>query len=181
MHATSDDAAARIATLEAENAALRARLRALEEAAGIAAEQFVAELVGGVLTTGSAFHDITAPDGTRFEVKFSRLSIPMKTSNSRRWSWGHPLGSNGAKQFDRLILVAEPDPRFRHLYREPESPYVLFDIPFESVLQVMRKDHLIQITTSPSRTFGETAKTANTLFQQFHVTSSQLREHYNKA
>jgi hypothetical protein len=175
---TTVDTAQKMAELEAEITTLRARVRSLEEGSGIAAEQWVAELIGGTLTTGSAFHDITTPNGTRFEVKFSRLNIPMKTSNSRRWSWGHPLGYAGAKRFERLILVAEVDPRFRDLYREPLAPYVLFDIPFDAVLSVMRKDHLIQITTSPRRTFGEAAKTANTLFQQFHLTSDELRRRY---
>jgi hypothetical protein len=155
---TADAANQKIIELESEIITLRERIHSLEEGAGIAAEQWVAGLVGGTLTTGSAFHDITSPTGRRFEVKFSRLNIPMKNSNSRRWSWGHPLGYAGAKRFDRLILVAEADPRFRDLYREPLAPYVLFDIPFDSVVSVMRKDHLIQITTNPRRNFGETAK-----------------------
>lgn len=171
------EAAQKIAEFEAEIITLRARVRSLEESAGIAAEQWVAELIGGALTTGSAFHDIITPNSTRFEVKFSRLNIPMKTSNSRRWSWGHPLGYAGAKQFDRLILAAEIDARFRDQYLDPLALYVLFDIPFDAVPEVMRND-LIQITTNPRRNFGAAAKTANALFQQFHVTSAELRRRY---
>jgi hypothetical protein len=166
----------RIAELEAENTALRQRLRSLEPLAGVTAEAYVAELVGGTLTPGLAPHDITGSGGTKFEVKFSRLNIPMKNSSCRRWSWGHPLGFGGAKTFDHLILVAEPDPRFGTVYHDPRSPYVFFAIPFESISTVMRKEPLIQITTNPNRGHGRTAKL---MFDQYYVTSDELRKRHN--
>ena len=171
----------RIAELRVENARLRERIYELESAKGIIAERYINELIGGVLTTGHAAHDITTPEGKRIEVKFARLNIPMDTSASRRWSWGHPLGSAGAKQFDSLVLVGEVDPRFRELYREPSSPYVIFDVPFESVPTLMGKSTVIQVTTNPRRKFGKAARIANTLFQQFHITSEDLRAKYKRA
>jgi hypothetical protein len=169
----------RIAELEAENAALRQRLRVMEPLEGITAEVFVAELVGGAVTRGLAPHDIIGRDGTTFEVKFARLNIPGK-GRSRRWPWRNALGSGGAKRYDRLILVGETDPRFRDRYLEPDSPYVIFDVPFEAVSSLM-KDRQIAITTSPSRTFGEASPIARRLFQEFCVSSAQLRERYNRS
>ncbi len=168
----------RIAALEDENRALRERLSTLEPQAGVSAEVFIAALIGGTLTSGLAPHDITGVDGTKFEVKYSRLNIPMKTASSRRWSWGHPLGAGGAKTFDFLILVAEIDPRFKSSYREPTSPYVLFDVPFDAVRSITRQLPLIQITTNPQRAHGETARI---MFERYHVTTDEIRKRYNKA
>lgn len=167
----------KIDALEAEVKALRVRIRELEEHAGSSAERWVAALVGGTRTTGLASFDITSGDGVRFEVKFSRLNIPSKSSNSRRWSWGHPLGTSGGKTFDRLILVGEVDDRFKQLYADPSSPYVLFDIPFSGVVEVMRKDPLIQITTNPKRNISP-ERAASLLFGRYEVSPSELSCRY---
>lgn len=166
----------RIAELKRENAALHERIASLARrvpSAPESAEYRISRLIGGTLTSGSAAHDIVCARGKKFEVKFSRLNAANLTT--RRWSWGHPLGSGGAKSFFRLILVGETDPRFARSYRCPKSPYVLFDIPFRSVRTIMRRDALIQITTNPDRISAESARL---LFERYQVTSRELRERY---
>ena len=165
-----------IAALKRENRALRERLASAKPFTGGAIEFYIAKLVGGQLTHGLTDYDVRGADGTRFEVKFSRLNVPHERAISHRWSWGRPKGWSGAKRFDRLILIGQTDPQYRCSYCDPRSPYVIFDVPFRSVGRLMRKDPIIQITTNPEAKLSETGKE---LFVRFHLSRAQLRERYN--
>lgn len=80
----------RIAELETENAVLREQVDFLtglpDIQAGIMGETLISELVRGTMTIHSAAHDVVSLNGIKIEVKFSRLNIPNKKSQSRRWS-----------------------------------------------------------------------------------------------
>ena len=164
--------------LRRENRALRERLASAKPFTGAAVEFYIAKLIGGQLTKGLTQYDVKGADGTKFEIKFSRLNIPHSRAVSHRWSWSRPLGSSGAKQFHRLILVGQVDPQYRHAYCEPRSSYVIFDVPFRSVKRLMRKDPIIQISTNPSAKQSDPGKE---LFRRFHVSRQQLRERYKDA
>ena len=169
----------RILELEAENVVLRERIDFLEGVpflrAGMHGETLISQLVNGKMTIHSAPHDIVVPDGRKLEVKFSRLNIPMKIFSSKRWSWNHPLGMTRAKDFDRLLLIGEADPRFCSLYRDPSSPYVIFDVPYSRVAAINQKYNHISITTSPTRA-GTGKRTL--LFREFQTTIKELERRY---
>ncbi len=169
------DSQTRIAELESTIKSLKERLRSADPLNGGVVEFYIADLISGRLTTGLSPHDIVSPNGLFLEVKFSRLGCPHKTSESRRWSWGNPLGEGGAKVFDRLILVGEVDEKFRPRYRDPDSPYVIFDVPFEEVNDIKRTLPIIQITTSPDSGWSRTKKR---LFSEFAITRAELVERY---
>lgn len=171
----------RIRTLELENERLRERIDFLEGVpslrAGILGESLIAQLVNGKITAHAAPHDVIVTNGTKLEVKYSRLNIPMQTSTSRRWSWAHPLGLRGGKDFDRLLLIGEADPRYRQSYKESGSPYVIFDVPYEAAVNMNRKDQMIQITTDPNRK-DPRSDVRNQLFQCFQTTLTELKRRY---
>lgn len=170
----------RILQLEAENARLRDRIDFLEGVptlrAGMRGESLVAQLVNGRLTTHTAPHDVVVTNGIKLEVKYSRLSTPnLRFPNSKRWNWGHPLGVRGGKDFDRILLIGESDPRYLQAYKDVGSPYVIFDVPYSDAVAINRKDHMIQITTDPSRAGSGTRRL---LFGEFQTTLAELKDRY---
>lgn len=174
----------RIVELESMIATLQERIDILEGVpslrAGMRGESLVAELVNGRMTIHTAPHDIVVTNGIKLEVKFSRLNIPNRASDSRRWSWNHPLGIKQSKDFDRLLLIGEVDPRYRDDYKDPDSPYVIFDIPRDLVVRMNQGDNHLSITTNPSRG-GDTASTRRLLFESFQTTLSELELRYGIA
>jgi len=170
----------RIRELEAENLRLRERIDFLEGVpslrAGMHGELLIAELLQGRITTHTAPHDVVLSEGLTIEVKFARLNTPnLRFPNSQRWSWAHPLGQKGGKIYHRLLLIAEADPRYRDLYRDPMCPYVLFDVPFSEVKYLNSPQDLIQMTTDPNRT-GSGRRMR--LFNEFQTTLAELKNAY---
>jgi hypothetical protein len=174
----------RIAELESIVAILQERIDMLEGVpslrAGMRGESLVAELVNGRMTIHTAPHDVVVTNGIKLEVKFSRLNIPNRASDSRRWSWNHPLGLKQGKDFDRLLLVGEADPRYRDDYKDPDSPYVIFDVPRDRVVKMNQGDNHLSITTNPNRG-GYVATTRRLLFECFQTTLSELESRYGIA
>ena len=139
-------------------------------------ELLVAELLQGRITTHTAPHDVVVGKGLKLEVKYARLNTPnLRFPNSQRWSWAHPLGQKGGKDFDRLLLIAEADPRYREDYRDPNSPYVLFDVPYDDVVSLNSEHDLIQMTTDPNRR-GSGRRVR--LFEEFQTTLAELKKRY---
>jgi hypothetical protein len=147
----------RIRELEAENRQLRTDNGQLRQKLGASSwridgrrgEQFIADLVGGELTTGSAPYDFISPTGVTFEVKCPNLNEAVVGQITNRWSWPHILGANRCKAFDRLLLLGPTDTRYQANYADPESPFVIFDIAFEEVHPLLGSGDLIQISTAP--------------------------------
>ena len=170
---------ARVRELETENLALRERIDFLEGIptlrAGIRGEMLISEIVRGRLTTHTAPHDVIVPDGRKLEVKFSRLNRPNPKSHSRRWSWNHPLGSTLAKDFDQILLIGVADPRYRDDYKDPHSPYVIFDVPRDRAAAMNQQGNHISITTDPN--FGGYG-TRRMLFSYFQTTVADLKDQY---
>ena len=164
-----------VTELKRKNRALLERLASAKPFTGAFVEFFFATLIGGALTNGHANYDVRGADGTKFEVKFSRLNIPYEGANCHRWTWTNLLGSGGAKKFHRLILVGQTDPRHRRDYCDPRSPYVIFDIPYLSVARLMGNRRWVQISTNPGAKVSEIGRE---LFRRFHVSRAKLKERY---
>ena len=164
---------ARIDVLEERLQALESRPRLVGAFAG---ERLISRLVRGVPTLFNAAHDVTLADGTRLEIKFSRLGLADPNAVTKRWTWHNPYGISERKEYERLILVGETDPRTRHLFSSDE-PYIYFDVPFERVPDIRRPAGLIQISTDPKKARTEWARI---LYGEFLITGKQLTRRYGR-
>jgi hypothetical protein len=171
----------RIRELENENSRLREKIDFLEGIPtlrkGLHGESIISLYVGGRLTAHTARHDVEFEhSGLKLEVKNARLNLPNKKSDCQRWAWRYPLGLDGRKVFDRLILMGEADPRYRNCYRDPSCPYVLFDLPYDQVPRVMTEGEMINATTNPN---SKKAKgTTRLLFRSYETCLRELKEKY---
>lgn len=129
---------------------------------------------GSKLTLWGDQHDVVTQKGLRLEVKFARLSQPVKTVITLRWAWGHVLGSNNSKKYERLILIGVADTRYQDAYIDPTSPYVLFDLPFSVVKSLMDSHGLIFANSNPHRG----GRISKALFEKYSVQSSDLQRRY---
>lgn len=138
-------------------------------AQGLKGERLIAEMTGGTLTDFSASHDVETPNGSKIEVKFSKLNSPSN-SRTRRWNWSKPLGwKDKGKDFDYLLLVGDKDHRFESQYPD-SSPYVFFLIPRAYVEELMSSGGVIgsavQIVTNLQK-----AKSPKSLLIKKHLVS----------
>jgi hypothetical protein len=168
-----------VTTLRAENELLRSNLGSTAwRIDANKAEAFVHELVGGTRSRGSAEYDLTAPNGKKIEVKFSNVNTPVAGKLIRRWVWARILGRGDQKQFDNLILVAPHDPRFRQDAKDPESPWVIFDVPFKHVHSLVERDGTIWMNTHPTK-FRRI--THERLIREFQTARNELTSRYRAA
>ncbi|MEY2479337.1 MAG: hypothetical protein QOI04_264 [Verrucomicrobiota bacterium] len=181
--ATPDSLITRIIELESELVKCRVENKLLRSKLGSSAwridaeiaEAFVHGLIGGTRTRGSATHDLEAVNGQRLEIKFSNLNTPMPSSTMRRWVWAHVLGRDNAKNFDRLILVAPHDPRYRQQTKDPHSPWIIFDVPYQQVLSLAERDNTIWTGTSASKFRRSTHRR---LMCDYQVSQTELKARY---
>jgi hypothetical protein len=175
--------------LRAQVAALSSKLALLTThaslARGIAGESLVAGWIQGVLTTHNARHDlVVAGRKLRIEVKYSglgpaRRNLQREGRETLRWAWSKPFGESGKKEYDRLILVGDVDPRYGEHYRDPACPYILFDVPFAEIMPLTIRTNggryrSIQLTSNP-----RTARSAaSALFAGYQVTLDELARRY---
>jgi hypothetical protein len=172
--------------LAAENDLLRARVRALEEkinflgqhatlSAGIKGETLAARFTGGTTTPHTMPHDIAA-SGETIEVKYAKLSRPVQGRPTLRWQWNKIYGERGGKAYTSLLLIGEADPRFREDYLDPDSPYVLFLIPFSEARSLCIKGNPLMMTLSsnPAASRGSSAS----LWTRWQTTVTQVEERY---
>ncbi len=111
----------------------------------------------------------------KLEIKFANLNRPMANSEMRRWVWAHMLGRESKKRFDRLILVAPHDPQFRSESKDPESPWVIFDVPFAEVPSLAERDGTIWTGTHPTKFRRSTHRR---LICDYQVTRDELKQRY---
>ena len=111
------------------------------------AEAYICGLVGGTQMHPQSPHDI----------KFSKLSGgKCKYKTARNWTWSNVLGNRQGKAYERLILVAEPNPTCGTSYPDPAGEYVLFDIPFAELPQLIDSGHNQIILNSDRSCIWET-------------------------
>jgi len=149
-------------------------------ATGMRGEMLVSKLVNGRITAYAIGHDIKTADGTLLEVKRSKLHLWDKRSGSTKWQWAKLLGESGKKKYDYAILVGDADPRYAKSYKDPDSSWVIFCVPFERLNEVttpgQRVDYRhIQISTNP---IGTRRILTRTLFEQYQVSMRDLGERF---
>jgi hypothetical protein len=176
---------AQVAALTAENSALRAKLDLFEKhptlARGLKGEQIVAKLLGGAPSSKNASHDLELKQqGILIEVKYANLNRANPHAPTRRWAWPRVFGEGGKKKYHRLILLGDTDPSFRRAYLDPDSPYVLFDVPYAEVAPLtIQTGHYksIHLSTNPAKARSAGAP----LFKKYQVTFAELKVRYGIA
>jgi hypothetical protein len=114
----------------------------------------------------------------RLEVKYSNSHLAVRHSITRRWSWLDLFGRDGGKSYNRVILVGDADPRFVDLYKDRDSPFVMFDLSFEDA----RKYYNFELGAIKLSTNPRTARTAlaNAFYNGFQVTRDELAAKYRQ-
>jgi hypothetical protein len=116
-----------IQALEKENEALKKEIKALktqiEFQRGGPVVELIREWTEGTLTVYKDRYDATTKNGTRLEIKHSK--VHTLKSGVRRWTWSSILGMNEMKKFDYLVLAGLKDAHYEY----PDLPYVLFLVP----------------------------------------------------
>ena len=171
-----------VLSLREENTLLRKKVEILEKhptlAKGIAGETLVAKLLGGALTKKNATHDVSLErNGIKIEVKYSNLNLAVDYSTTHRWAWSKIFGESGKKEYDRLLLIGDTDPRWREQYLDRESPYVIFDIPLNEAMPLTTQTgryRSIQLSTNPRKARSAAAS----MFTRYQVTLAHLSEKY---
>jgi hypothetical protein len=143
--------------------------------AGMKGETIIAQVIKRAATTGNASYDFGGD--CRLEVKYSRLSHNGK--GVWRWQWGTIFGRGGNKVYDRLILVGDAaDSKHWLGYLDPACPFVLFDIAYDEVLQLVTAGggavDLIRLSSNASKATGK----SSILYSQYQVTQETLESRY---
>lgn len=179
--------------LRKENKALLERVSALEAKLGFLAgkknlllglkgERLVSELVEGQLTSHTSGFDVVSASGYVFECKYSSLGIAdrSKKNPSKRWAWPRPFGTAGKKFYDYIILIGDADDRWSNQYKDKESPYIIFCVPYEEVESLtittdggrMKSIHLTSNPSTALRSKG------SRLFREFQITAEEFEQKF---
>ena len=171
----------KIQLLELELEKCKARVAELEgrrpHAAGNMGEAYLASLLGVEPTIQNCPYDILTPTNCKLEVKTSKLNL-HNHANGSHWGWSKPLGEDSDKDYDQLILLAEPNPQHINFYAQPFVRYVIFDIPFSKVPKFLNGRRDIFLGTNPNRVFSPTSIT---LYRDFQITEHEFVKKYHKA
>lgn len=175
----------RIRKVEAENHRLRAEVEFLRcnptIAKGLKGESLIAKLISAKHSKRGANHDLESHGNPLlFEVKYSSLLNTISGRPIKRWVWTKLFGEQGKKNYHRLLLVGDADPRFAATYADPTSPYVIFDLPYEAVIELTGgikpgRSSRIHLTSNPT---SVTSSRASTLFQVFQISALELQHRY---
>lgn len=168
-----------------ENTGLRKKIIFYENhpwvAEGLKGEIIIAKLVHGNMTSYNCSHDIEIEyENLRLEVKLANLNIAKKDGMTKRWVWIRPFGITGRKKYDHLILLGQSDMRFKQLYKDSTSPFVIFDVPFKAVKSITSRSsggEQIILSTNPTTVRSLRGKI---LYEKYQVTSKELEERYQK-
>lgn len=181
----NEEARTRIQMLEVENARLRREVEFLRGnptiAKGLKGESLVAKLVSARRSRQGSGHDLESPASELlFEVKYSSLLSTIAGRPIRRWVWTKLFGELGRKQYNRLLLVGDADPRFASSYLDPTCPYVLFDLPYEAAVEIAGgvkpgRSGAIHLTTNP---LTVKSKRAQILFRDYQLSVLELKRRY---
>lgn len=171
--------------LQRENARLRQelqlcmqerdRLRTLQPfRRGLEGARFIADLVGGTLTATNARPDIITKSGKHLEVKLAKLRTRVPGKKTKGWAWRYLLGEDGKKTYHRLILLGPVDERFR---KPTDGKYVIFDIPYADVVELLPNPNYLAMSTDPIRGFS---KISAILYRRYLTTESGIRKNYQQ-
>ena len=131
-----------IQALEKVNEALRnenkALKRQIEFARGAPVVELIRKWTGGTSTSYKDRYDVTTKNGTRLEIKYSKVHT-LKNS-VRRWTWNNILGT---KEFDYLVLAGVKD----QAYEYPDLPFVLFVVARSVVNDITSGGNCLALNT----------------------------------
>jgi hypothetical protein len=150
-------------------------------AKGLKGESLVAKLISAKHSQRGASHDLESHGKPLlFEVKYSSLLSIISGRPIKRWVWTKLFGEQGKKIYHRLLLVGDVDPRFSAAYADPSSPYVIFDLPYDAVIELTGgiksgRSSQIQLTTNPD---SVKSSRASALFQTFQISTLELQYRY---
>lgn len=138
-------------------------------------------------TTRNACYDLEgfSAEGkkVRLEVKKSSLGSPNKDERGRPWIWSSIRGRGGNKEYDRLILLGEADERYRKDYKDSTSPYIIFDIPFQEVDNLIvsggTSRDMIRLGSNPGARRRKKIARARVLFDKYQLSFDEFKERYN--
>lgn len=168
-------------SLEEENKILRSRVESLERelaflkthtsiAQGMRGESLILDLTGGAIGSYASQHDVTLRDGTKVEVKFSKLNKPNLKASTKRWSWSKPLGwKDKGKSYDLLLLVGQKDERFKE-HNIDDSPYVFFLVPYNNVHEIVTSGAAIGSNVQLVSNFLNSRSEQSLAIQKYQVT-----------
>jgi hypothetical protein len=152
----------------------RDRLRALQPfRRGLEGERYVAELVGSKVTITNARPDVITKSGKHLEVKLARLRTRVPGKKTKGWTWRHLLGEDGKKTYHRLILLGSVDEGFR---KPTDGPYIIFDIPYADVVELLPNPNCLAMSTDPIRGFSK----VSAILWRYRTTETDIREHYRE-
>jgi hypothetical protein len=142
-------------------------------ALGMAGEQLIARLSGGITTAHTSRHDIEMLAGQKIEVKTSKISVPMvkKPNSGKRWQWHKIYGQDGQKIYDWLVLVGQADPRYKEFYLDRHSEYVMFLIPYDQLKNYITSGNMIVLSSNPITASGRSAG----MFSEHQILADDLR------
>jgi len=170
--------------LQRENARLRQelqlciqerdRLRARPFSRGLEGARYIADLVGGTLTATNARPDVITKSGTHLEVKLASLRTRVPGKKTKGWAWRYLLGEDGKKTYHRLILLGPVDERFR---KPTDGKYVIFDIPYADVVELLPNPNYLAMSTDPVRGFSK----VSAILWQYLTTETGMRKKYQPA
>jgi hypothetical protein len=177
---------ARLEKVEVENQRLRAEIDFLRGnpaiAKGLKGECLIATLLSARFSKKGAGHDLES-EGQEFrmEVKYSSLLHVVPGRHTKRWVWSKLFGEEGKKNYQRLLLCGDTDPRFAKDYKDPFSPYVFLDLPYDKAVDFgARKRHgrysRIDLTTNPRSIKSPRSRM---LFEDFQLTATELQNRYS--
>ena len=179
-----DNLKRRVAELERENLILKEKLAFYERypniSVGLQGETIISKLVSGQLTSFNAPHDIETKTGLKIEVKYSSLGLANRknTVTTKRWVWKSVFGGNGKKEYDHLILIGDCDDRFQDQYLDTKSPYVIFDMPYNEVMDLSTKSQYNQrqiiLLSNPQKA----RSISKALYSKYQIIAEDLSTRY---
>jgi hypothetical protein len=146
---------------------------------GREAQQFIAELTNSKLIVDNRVgYDMISPAGLKFEVKSSKL-FNSGLNFTNRWTWQSPFGkSNQIRIYDVLFLLGQPDLRFRKWYLEPDSPYVIFEIPYKQIRSLAGiSEKVIRLLSNPHGRYRSHAHSK--LYNEFQTTRKAIKQKFS--
>lgn len=167
----------KIFRLEKENELLRANTKK-----DFLAELLIKDLTNGKMTGYKEDYDVETENEKILEVKFSSL----RKNNGNEWHWSNIYGTSKGKLYDNIILVGAVNEDYKHLYKDDGKEFVLFDVPYlelDNVISTKKSISAIEIVSRPPQKTVEPNHKwykRQLLFDKYQITYEEMREKYRK-
>ncbi len=180
---------ARIAELEQENESLQQKSDWIKQhstwVTALEGESLILQAIGAEATKRSASYDGEIENlRLKVEIKKSRYNPNQrnKSNPTDRWAWNKIIGQGGGKNYKIIFLVGMANGKFKEKYKDPSSPYVIFEIPYGDLREVCTNLESkrngawqIKMGNNPDTVTAEASKK---LFEKYQITVSELELKY---